>query len=197
MRSSAQLSVLVVDDMSLIRDSVKIILAQGKYAKVIGEAENGKEAIEMANYFKPDFILMDIDMPIMNGIEAAKAIHEKHTGTKIVMLTACTNEILIFTSFAAGADGYILKDKFQDTIEAAMTTVRLGSVWLDPAIARRILEIAASSAHTETEINIDELLTKEEREILNEVANCSGSRCLVDPEFITNLRRLAQIKYSQ
>ena len=194
MATQNTLSVLVVDDMPLIRETVKILFTYGNYAKLMVKPVMDKEAIEMADTLKPDIVLMDIDMPVMNGIEAAKIIHQKHKETKIVMLTACTNEILIFSSFAAGADGYILKDKFQDTIEAAMTTVRLGSVWLDPAIARRILEIAASSTQTET--NIDELLTKEEKEKLNEVAGCTGSRCLVDPEFIANLRRLASAKSS-
>lgn len=194
MSTQMPVSVLVVDDMPLIRETIKILFTYGNYAKLDGEASDGKEAVEMVDAIKPDVVLMDIDMPVMNGIEAAKIIHQKHKDTKIVMLTACTNEILIFSSFAAGADGYILKDKFPATIQAAITSVCLGSVWLDPAIARRILEIAASSTQTET--NIDELLTKEEKEKLNEVAGCTGSRCLVDPEFIANLRRLASAKSS-
>jgi len=195
MSTQIPVSVLVVDDMPLIRETIKILFAHGNYARLSGEANNGEEAIEIADTIKPDIILMDIDMPVMNGIEAARIIHQKHKDTKILMLTACTNEILIFNSFAAGADGYVLKDKFPSTIEAAITSVRLGSVWLDPAIARRILEIAATSAQAQ-EIKINELLTKEEKETLSEVANCTGSRCLVDPEFIENLRRLAPKKYS-
>jgi DNA-binding NarL/FixJ family response regulator len=194
MSTQVPVSVLVVDDMPLIRDTIKIIFSHGNYAQLVGEASDGQEALEIVDTIKPDIILMDIDMPVMNGIEAARIIHKNHKDIKILMLTACTNEILIFTSFAAGADGYVLKDKFPSTIEAAITTVRLGSVWLDPAIARRILEIAASTAQTGT--NIDELLTRKEKDTLHEVANCTGSRCLVDPEFIKNLRRLAPNKYS-
>lgn len=190
MSTPVPVSVLVVDDMPIIRETIKIIFTHGNYARLDGEAGNGKEAVEMADRMNPDIVLMDIDMPVMNGIEAAKLIRQKHKNTKIVMLTACTNDVLIFTSFAAGADGYILKDKFPATIEAAITTVRLGSVWLDPAIARHILEIAAASSPTES--NIDELLTTQEKEKLSEVAACTGSRCLVDPEFIANLRRLAR-----
>ena len=189
MTANTPISVLVVDDVYQIRDMVKIIFSHKDYAKVIGEASNGKEAIELAPAINPDVVLMDIDMPIMNGIEAAKIIHQQNKEIKIVMLTACTNDVLIFTSFAAGADGYILKDKFPDTIETAITAVRLGSVWLDPAIARHILDIAARSSPIEN--NIDELLTLEEKKKLDEVANCTGSRCLVDPGFIANLRRLA------
>lgn len=190
MATTETLSVLVADDMPMIRKMVKTIFTFGKYAQVVGEAVNGQEAIEAANNLKPDIILMDIDMPILNGIEAAKIIHEQDRNIKIVMLTACTNEMFIFSSFAAGADGYIFKDKFQDTIEAAMTTVRLGSVWLDPAIARRILEIAATGANTKSGISVGEPLTTREKEILMEVSNCTGIGCLVEPEFIANLRRL-------
>jgi len=196
MSTQVPVSVLVVDDMPLIRETIKILFSHGNYATFSGEANNGEEAVEIADTISPDVILMDIDMPVMNGIEAARIIHEKHAETKILMLTACTNEILIFNSFAAGADGYVLKDKFPSTIEAAITTVRLGSVWLDPAIARRILEMAATHSTQAEEVNIEELLTTEEKETLNEVAKCSGSRCLVDPEFIKNLRRLAPKKYS-
>jgi DNA-binding NarL/FixJ family response regulator len=189
---SAPISILIVDDMSLIRDTIKIILSHGNYATCVGEARNGQEAIELCDRLKPDLVLMDIDMPVMNGIEAARIIHQKHSDTKILMLTACTNELIIFSAFAAGADGYVLKDKFPATIETAITTVRLGSVWLDPGIARRILDIAASGA--QAEIDINELLTHEEKETLNEVSQCTGSRCLVDPDFIQNLRRLAAQK---
>jgi len=186
--STKTISVLVVDDVPLIRDTVKILFAQEDYATVVGEAENGEEAIEVANNIRPDVVLMDINMPIMNGIEAAKIIRQQHENTKIVMLTSCTNEVVIFTSFAAGADGYILKDNFPSTIQAAITTVRLGSVWLDPAIARRILELARSTSRTDK--TLEELLTEEEIETLIEVSRCTGSHCLVEPAFVNNLRRL-------
>jgi len=185
------ISILVVDDVPLIRDTVKIILADEHYAKVIGEAGDGKEAIEVADNINPDIVLMDINMPIMNGIEAAKIIRQRNKNTKIVMLTSCTNDVVIFTSFAAGADGYILKDKFPATIETAITTVRLGSVWLDPAIAHRILEIARSTSHVEK--SLEEVLTAEEVETLNVVSHCTGSLCLVDPGFIAKLRSLAPV----
>ncbi len=192
MPAQKPISILVVDDVPNIRDVVKIIFLYTDYARVVGEASNGQEAIEMTNVLNPDIVLMDIEMPVMNGIEAAKIIHQQHRETKIVMLTACSDDALIFTSFAAGADGYILKDKFPDTIEAAIAVVRLGSVWLDPAIARHILEIAARSTPSET--NINQLLTQEEKEKLGEVSMCRDSHCLVDSEFIANLRRLGPAK---
>lgn len=190
MAMDTRISVLVVDDVPIIRDAVKILLTQGDYARIAGEADNGEEAVRLADNASPDIILMDIDMPLMNGIEAAKIIRQKHKNTKIIMLTSSNNERVIFHSFAAGADGYILKDKFPATIQAAITTVRLGSVWLDPGIARRILELVVENATTER--NLSEPLTREEVETLHEVANCSSGHCLVEPEFIANLRRLEQ-----
>lgn len=187
MSSNTPISVLIVDDVPLIRDAVKLLLTQGDYAKIAGEAENGQEAVSMADKGTMDIILMDIDMPVMNGIEAAKAIREKNKDIKIVMLTSCNSESFIFNSFAAGADGYVLKDKFPATMQAAITTVRLGSVWLDPAIARRILELAGDSKSNKDDF--ESCLTRQELDTLNTVA-CDGGHCLVAPEFVANLRRL-------
>ncbi len=187
---AARISVLVVDDVPLIRDAVKIVLTQSDYAQIIGEAGNGEEAVRLAANEKPDIILMDIEMPNMNGIEAAKVIRQTNEHIKIIMLTASNNEKAILSSFAAGADGYILKDKFPATIQAAITTVRLGSVWLDPGIARRILEFVVERATVKKHLEI--LLTEQEVATLNEVASCSSERCLVNPNFVANLRRLEQ-----
>ncbi len=190
MVDKAPISVLLVDDVPLIRDTIKIMFAQGNYATISGEAANGQEAIEAASIINPDVVLMDINMPVMNGIEAAKIIRQHNKDIKLVMLTSCTNDVVIFTSFAAGADGYVLKDKFPATIETAITTVRLGSVWLDPAIAYRILELARTTSSTEK--TLEEVLTEEELDTLNEVAHCTGSLCFVEPSFIEKLHSLAR-----
>ena len=188
------ISLLMVDDVPIIRDLVKMTFAKSDNIKVVAEATNGQEAIEMVDVKHPDIVLMDIEMPIMDGIEAAKIIHQKHKDIKIIMLTASSSEARIFKSFAAGAEGYIIKERFLDTIEMAINAVQVGSVWLDPAISRCILEAASKSSQRENEANIGELLTAEERARLNEVASCTGSACLVDPGFVEKLHRLGQTR---
>lgn len=194
MPDSAALSVLIVDDVPIIRDMVKLNLVSRENIHIAGEAVNGQEAVYMADATHPDIVLMDIEMPIMNGIEAAKIIHQKHKNIKVIMLTASSNETQIFQSFAAGAEGYILKERFLETAEMAIKTVRLGAVWLDPGIGRCILEAASTRCKRDNEANIGELLTVEERATLNEVASCSGDTCLVDPAFVAKLRRLGQTR---
>ncbi len=184
-------SVLIVDDVPLICDTVKLLLTQSDHPLVVDTASNGLEAIETCAIIKPDIILMDVEMPLMNGIEAAKAIRKRDKEIKIIMLTAHDHDSHIFNSFAAGADGYILKNRFIETLQTAIDTVRLGSVWLDPAIARRILELSRASATSR--IGLDRPLSRKEKETLHMVANCTGEFCLVEPKFVEKLHKLAAV----
>jgi DNA-binding NarL/FixJ family response regulator len=106
---------------------------------VIGEAANGEEAIEQARELKPDVILMDVGMPVMDGIQAAKQIVINHPDMRIIMLTQHDNDSDILASLAAGASGYCLKDVEPERLYTAVRSVNAGDAWLDATIASRVL----------------------------------------------------------
>ncbi len=182
-------SILVVDDVPLIRTAVTKLLKPEGSSIIINEAKNGQEAVDLSTSINPDIILMDVEMPMMNGIEAAKIIHRKNKEVKIVMLTAHDTNNHILDSFAAGAEGYVLKNRFPETLQTAIQTVRLGSVWLDPSIARQILNLSIVPEREPQKITA--LLSQEEVQTLIIVAHCEGHLCLVDPQFVARLHKLA------
>jgi DNA-binding NarL/FixJ family response regulator len=133
------IKVLLVEDHALTRIGLKTALKRTDDIEVIGEATNGVEAIEMAESLAPDVILMDVGMPMMDGIQAAKAIVEKNPLARIIMLTQHDNDRDIMASLAAGAAGYCLKDVEPARLFVAIRAVSAGDAWLDASIATRVL----------------------------------------------------------
>lgn len=134
------INVLLVEDHQLTRLGLKVALHRTKDIHVSGEASNGQEAINMSENLKPDVILMDVGMPVMDGIQAAKLIVERDPTVKIIMLTQHDNDADILASLAAGASGYCLKDVEPERLYIAIRSVSNGDVWLDSAIADRVLK---------------------------------------------------------
>ncbi len=117
---------LLVDDHSLVRDGIKSLLADAKGMSVIGEASNGQEAIQLAGDLRPDLVICDIRMPIMNGIEAVSEMSRVYTTTKYIMLSMHDSEEYILQSVQAGAHGYLLKDAGKEEFLKAIQTVKDG-----------------------------------------------------------------------
>ncbi len=139
------INVLLVEDHSLTRLGLKALLGRTDDLKVIGEASNGQEAIEKTLSLHPHIILMDVGMPVMDGIEAVKKIKEQKVDVGIIMLTSHDNERDIFASLAAGAGGYCLKDVDPERLYTAIRSVHAGDAWLDAAIAGQVLKQYSSS----------------------------------------------------
>jgi DNA-binding NarL/FixJ family response regulator len=131
--------ILLVEDHALTRIGLKTVVERVGEFQVIGEAENGQQAIDKVDALNPDVVLMDVGMPVMDGIEAARKIIEKHSNVEIIMLTSHDNERDIMASLAAGADGYCLKDVAPDRLYSAIRSVLGGDVWLDSSIADKVL----------------------------------------------------------
>lgn len=143
---NAAVAVLVVEDHFLTRTGLKLIVDSGPHCRVVGEAENGVQAIERAAELSPHIILMDVAMPEMDGIEAARHIKESNPSIGIIMLSSNEHEEAICASLAAGASGYCLKDVQPERLYAAIRSVHEGDVWLDAAIAAKVLKYHTASA---------------------------------------------------
>ena len=131
--------ILVADDQQLIRQGIATLLDLEEGLSVIGQAENGEVAVELAKAHRPDLILMDIQMPVMNGIEALKKIRAMHPTCKILMLTTFTNDHYVIQSIKAGAYGYLLKDIPSDDLAKAVKLAHAGIYQLDPNVAGKLV----------------------------------------------------------
>jgi NarL family two-component system response regulator LiaR len=131
--------VLIVDDHAIVRRGAKALLDDVEKIDVIGEASNGKEAVEQAENLKPDVILMDLEMPIMDGVEAISQITSQQENARIIALTSFATDDKVFPAIKNGALGYILKDSEPNKLIEAIQQVYLGIPSLDPSIARKVL----------------------------------------------------------
>jgi len=131
--------ILVVDDHAIVRKGVKALLDEVEDITVIGEASNGVEAVEQAGLLEPDVILMDLEMPIMDGVEAITQITAQHEKIRIIALTSFTTDDKVFPAIRNGALGYILKDSDPDKLIGAIQQVYIGEPSLDPGIAMKVL----------------------------------------------------------
>ena len=128
------IKILLVEDQKLMRIGIKSLFNDYPEMEVIGEAVNGKEAIEKAKLIKPDIILMDIGLEDISGIDAAKQILETNNNIKIIMLTSHINETELNASLSAGANAYVIKDINTDYLMNVIKMVKDGAMWLDPQV---------------------------------------------------------------
>ncbi len=159
--------VLVVDDHAIIRKGVKAVLDLVPDIELVGEAENGEQAVKMDLDLRPDVILMDLMMPEMDGIACIREIKEQRLEARILVLTNFAGEDMLFPAIKAGAMGYHLKDSSPEALEEAIRQVFRGEPSLHPLIAKKVLE----ELHTPSEDQeIYESLTRRELEVLSLVA---------------------------
>ena len=171
--------VLIVEDQESFRLALKAQLEQFEDILVVGEARDGRQAVDTALDLRPDVILMDIQMPFIDGIEATKRLKRSLPEVAVIMLTAHQDDDSIFAAFAAGADGYCLKGADTQRINLAIRAVADGAAWLDPEIASRVLKqtglswqlLKDSSASADKRMAQNIRLSDREKQILELVAN--------------------------
>lgn len=181
------IKVLIVDDQSLIREGLTMMLSLYDTITLVGEATNGKEAIELIDRIQVDLILMDIRMPIMNGVEATKIIKEKHHDIKVLILTTFNEDEYIFEGLRNGADGYLLKDISSQDLVKAIKTVYEGNVLLQPDVAKKML--GAMTYNNAAQSNLDRYifkeLTKKEYEIALLIGEGKSNKEIANTLYIT------------
>jgi len=165
--------VLVVDDHAIIRKGIRAVLDLVPDIELAGEAENGKQAVALDLELAPDVILMDLMMPVMDGIECIKQIKAQRHGARILVLTNFAGEDMIFPAIKAGAMGYHLKDSSPEALVEAIRQVNQGVASLHPSIAKKVLDELQDS---ERERLSEEPLTHREVEVLRLIAQGHENR---------------------
>ena len=172
----AKVRVLIVDDHALLRDGIRALLALYEDIEVVGEAAEGREAIDMVRQLLPDVVLMDIAMPLMDGLEATRRIHKESPRTKVLILTQHDNREYMLSSVKAGADGCVPKRAVASELVSAIRVVHQGDSYLYPSVARML--IGDYLQHVEQDTY--ERVTNREREVLKLVAEGRTSQEIAD-----------------
>jgi len=163
-----KIKVLICDDHALFREGIKAILRHEPTVEIVGEATDGREALQLTAQLHPDVVLMDIAMPDLSGYEATRRIKQEHKEVKVLILTMYDDEDLVARCLDAGANGYVLKDTPAAQLMYAIEAVQKGSQYLSPEVLKKVMNAYASGA-TRAETRYDRLSNRE-REILKLLA---------------------------
>ena len=177
-----KVKILVVDDHAVMRDGIRALLGLQDDIEIVGEASEGKEAIEKAQELRPDVVVMDIAMPSMDGLEATRRILRKNPGIKVLVLTQYDNREYILSSIKAGASGYVPKRALGSELISAIRAVCRGDSFLYPSAAKALVEHFRQQAE---EAEPYDRLTAREREVLKLIAEGHTSREIAGMLFIS------------
>jgi DNA-binding NarL/FixJ family response regulator len=166
--------VLIADDQAITRSGLKALLTSLESIEVIGEASDGEEVVRLSESLEPDVILMDLRMPVLNGIEATRRIHRAQPHIGILVVTVFEDDTSVFPAIRAGARGYLLKNTDQEELHRAIQTVANGGAIFSPGIAQRVMQYLTTPAPPAPKQAFDEL-TNRERSILEQLAHGSSN----------------------
>ncbi len=174
-----RIRIFLADDHTILREGIRSLLENEPDMEVVGEAEDGHQAVKMVKQIKPDVILMDIAMPRLNGLEATSQIKKINPNSKILILTMHDNEEYIRKALAAGAMGYILKDAAASELLGAIRAVQRGEAVLSPAVTRLVIEDYLRWGDLKTDTPQDDL-SEREREILQLIAEGNTNKQIAE-----------------
>jgi DNA-binding NarL/FixJ family response regulator len=137
--SAAMIRILLVDDQQLLRQGLRVLLELEPGLHVAGEAGNGEEALALYERLRPDVVLMDVRMPVLDGVAATQRLRQRWPESKIIILTTFDDDTYVFEGLRAGALGYLLKDVSAQELAQAIRTVNAGGALIEPSIARKVL----------------------------------------------------------
>ena len=171
-----KIRVLLADDHTLMRRGLRLIVEQQPDIVVVGEAEDGRQAVALSASVKPDVAVLDIGMPNLNGIEAARQITEGESGAAVVILSMHADETYILRALKARARGYLLKDSAESDLVRAIRSVAEGKSFFSPAVSKVLLEDYVKKLQRTGSEDSYDLLTPREREILQLVAEGKSNK---------------------
>ena len=166
--------ILLVDDHAILRDGLRALLSYYPDIEVVGEAEDGLQAVDCVERLSPDIVLMDIAMPIMNGLEATRRIRQRYPETRVLILTQYEDQPYVLSLLQAGVSGYVLKRALGTDLINAVRTIARGESFLYPSVATTVLEQLRQPDKDASQD--DKELTLREQEILHRVASGETSR---------------------
>lgn len=174
-----EIRVLLVDDHAILRDGIKALLEKRDNIKVVAEAADGREAVPKVTQFRPDVVVLDISMPLMDGLEATRQIKRENPDTKVLVLTMHDDEEYFFQLLRAGASGYVTKKSVSRELVSAIEALYRGESFFCPSMAKYLLSdylrLDKTAEHTE-----QEELTPREREIVKLIAEGYTNQQIAD-----------------
>ena len=180
-----KITVIIADDHELFREGTRNLIDKEPDIEVIGEVVNGKEAIELTIRLQPNIVLMDIAMPVINGIEATRQIKANQPSTAVIILTAYDNDQYIVALLEAGAAGYLLKNVSGNELLNAIRSVYAGEAVLHPAIARKVFNYFNPADHKQDELSDEPEVSEREMEILKLAAKGMSNQDIADSLFLS------------
>ncbi|MDP4153696.1 MAG: response regulator transcription factor [Bacillota bacterium] len=178
---------LIVDDQEIVREGLKMILSLHDEINLVGEAENGVKLIEMLKSITPEVVLMDIRMPLMDGIEATRIVKEQYPNIKVIILTTFQEDEYIFKGLKYGADGYVFKDSGSDAILQSIHAACSGNILLNPFVSQKLIGALNPMGQSVPGINTGTggLLTSREVEVCEQVLLGKSNKEIGSALFVT------------
>lgn len=179
------ITLFLADDHTIVRQGLAKLLEGEPDLRVVGEAENGREAVEKVEELKPDIVLMDIAMPLLNGIEATRQIRKICPQTKVIILSMHSHNRYISELFSLGASGYLLKDSTGTDIIKAIHAALKGETYLSPSISHKVIEDYISLKKTSRQEDLYNSLSNREREVFQMIAEGRSTREIAEILYVS------------